>query len=410
MPTAPPPDQSERLKPSRFLLVNLLCAIGFGLVAMTICLPSMPQWQGFFQAEQASVQLTFSSYIIAYGVAQVIYGPLSDRYGRKRLMLLGFFIAALGSLACAAATSLTALTLGRFVQGAGAAAGMVLGRAMVQDYFTGGDRARIMAYIGMVMGMCAPIATVVGGQLHVLSNWRANFVLVTALSMTLFLTTWLSLPRDVLSGKGRAHWLREMFDSYNHLRKIPEFVAYVGVLSLSTGTFYIYLAGAPGVFALYGVGPASIGFFIMVVPLSYIAGSFLTSRLIKSHSDAELMLAGQLVSLGGIATVLVLALADVASPLAIAAPLILLGIGQGLLMPSTLAGTVSVVPALAGAAAGAAGLLQQMSGAVGGYVIGLFHHENAVKLAMLMLLFMSCALACQIWLRALHKNLPHRAS
>ncbi|MFT4563275.1 MAG: DHA1 family bicyclomycin/chloramphenicol resistance-like MFS transporter, partial [Gammaproteobacteria bacterium] len=342
--------------------------------------------------------------------AQVIYGPLSDRYGRKRLMLLGFAIAALGSLACALATSLPALTIGRFVQGAGAAAGMVLGRAMVQDYFTGGDRARIMAYIGMVMGMCAPIATVVGGQLHVLSSWRANFFLVTVLSVTLFVTTWLSLPFDEPSGKGRAHWLREMLDSYDHLRKIPEFVAYVGILALSTGTFYIYLAGAPGVFARYGIGPASIGFFIMVVPLSYIAGSFLTSRLIKSQSDARLMLAGQFVSLGGIATVLVLALAEVASPFAIAAPLILLGIGQGLLMPSTLAGTVSVVPALAGAAAGVAGLAQQMSGAVGGYVIGLFHHEDAVNLAMLMLLFMSCAFACQIWLRALQKDHSDRVS
>ena len=281
---------------------------------------------------------------------------------------------------------------------------MVLGRAMVQDYFSGSDRSRVMAYIGMVMGMCAPIATVVGGQVHVYAGWQANFALIALISTLLFLTTWLSVPVDNPGEPVESHWLREMLDSYAHLMRVREFPAYVGILALSTGTFYVYLAGAPSVLAIYGVGPATIGFYIMVVPLSYIAGSFLTSHLIKIYGDAELMLAGHLTGLTSIAIVLVLALIDVRSPLAIAAPLVLLGIGQGLLMPSTLAGTVSVVPALAGAAAGIAGLSQQLAGAVGGYAIGLFHHDGAMNLALLMLLFMASAFFCQILLRRLQKT------
>jgi DHA1 family bicyclomycin/chloramphenicol resistance-like MFS transporter len=156
--------------------------------------------------------------------------------------------------------------------------------------------------------------------------------------------------------------------------------------------------------AIYGVGPATIGFYIMVVPLSYIAGSYLTSHLIKSYGDAELMLIGHLVGLSGIGIVLGLALIDVRSPLAVAVPLVLLGIGQGLLMPSTLAGTISVVPALAGAAAGVAGLAQQLAGAVGGYAIGLFHHDGAMNLALLMLLFMASAFLCQLLLRRVHRT------
>ena len=114
--------------PERFVLINLLCAIGFGLVAMTICLPSMPQWTELFDVAQANVQLTFSVFVVAFGVTQIIYGPLSDRYGRRRPLQFGFALAALGSLAGAMASDLTALTLARLLPGARAGAGLVRGR------------------------------------------------------------------------------------------------------------------------------------------------------------------------------------------------------------------------------------------------------------------------------------------
>ena len=389
--------------PRRFVLASLLCAIGFGLVAMTICLPSMPAWEEVFDATQARVQLSFSSFLVAFGVAQIIFGPLSDRYGRRRLLIVGYALAALASLAAALSTGLNSLILARFIQGTGAAAGMVLGRAMVQDLYSGADRSRVMAYIGMAMGLCAPVATVVGGQLHALAGWRANFVLIAVLALCLLLMTWRALPPDTRSESTSAHWLRALLDAYGQLLRAPAFLAYVAILSLSTGTFYVYLAGAPSVYAQYNVGPREVGFFIMVVPVSYIAGSFITSHLVKHFSDARLMLAGHCVSLAGISLVVVLAVVDVRSPIAIAAPLLLLGLGQGLLMPSTLSGTVSVIPALAGAAAGAAGLAQQLTGAFGGYVIGLFEHDGATNLGLLMLTFMLTAFASQMLLRRIQR-------
>lgn len=394
----------QRGTPSRFSLVNLLCAIGFGLVVMTICLPSMPSWRGVFNASQASVQLSFSSFVLAFGVAQVIYGPLSDNYGRRRLLMFGFVLAALGSVAAAFASTLPALTVARFIQGAGAGAGMVLGRALVQDNFTGADKARVMAYIGMAMGMCAPVATVVGGQLHVYFGWRANFVLSAVLACVLLLTTWSGLPPDAHSSATRSHWFRDMMNAYGQLLRVPTFIAYSGIVALSTGTFYLYLAGAPSVLANYGVGPSAVGFFIMFVPVSYIAGNFLTSRLVKRFGESNLMFVGQCLGITGITLVLALALWGVRTPFAVAGPLLILGLGQGLLMPSALAGTVSVIPAVAGAAAGVAGLAQQLSGAFGGYAIGFFKHDSAVDLAVLMLLFMVAAFASQLWLRRLQSK------
>ena len=158
-------DATAPAPPRRQLLFVLIASVGFALIAMALCLPSMPSWTGAFGVSQSDVQLTFSAYAVALGLAQTIYGPLSDRHGRKFLLLVGFAVAAVGAVVAATATSIWALCAGRFIEGAGTAAGMVLGRAMVQDLYGGRDRARVMAYIGMAMGLCPPGALIVGGWL-----------------------------------------------------------------------------------------------------------------------------------------------------------------------------------------------------------------------------------------------------
>ena len=118
-------------------LINLLAQISFGLIAMTICLPSMQEWGALFDASQARVQLTFSAYVLAFGLFQLVYGPLSDRHGRKGVLMAGLALLALGSLVAALAPNLDVLIAARVLQGAGSAAGTVVGRAMVQDRFHG---------------------------------------------------------------------------------------------------------------------------------------------------------------------------------------------------------------------------------------------------------------------------------
>ena len=119
------------------LLTNLLAQLAFGLIAMTICLPSMQEWGALFGASQAQVQLTFSGFVVAYGVCQLVYGPLSDRYGRKGILVIGLGLLALGSLIAALAPNLHVLIAGRVLQGVGSAAGAVVGRAMVRDVLQG---------------------------------------------------------------------------------------------------------------------------------------------------------------------------------------------------------------------------------------------------------------------------------
>jgi MFS transporter, DHA1 family, multidrug resistance protein len=168
-----------------------------------------------------------------------------------------------------------------------------------------------------------------------------------------------------------------------------------------TATFYAFLAGAPIVLGSYGVGPGGVGFYIMFGPLAYIVGNFLTSHLVQSQGERFMMRLGQAVTLSGIVLMLTLALAGVNTPLAFALPMMLLGMGNGFLVPPALAGTVSLLPALAGSAAAVAGLMQQLLGAAGGFAVGLFSHDNAVNLGWLMLVLASIGAVAQVLLHRL---------
>lgn len=395
---AEPAERSARLAalpaPRRHaLLLNLLAQLAFGLLAMTICLPSMQEWGAIFGVGQPAVQLTFSAYVLTYGGLQLAYGPLSDRLGRRRILLVGLALSLAGALLAAVAPGLGLLVAARAIQGAGAAAGMVVGRAMVQDLFEGPERTRAMAYIGMTLGLCPPLATLIGGQLHVRLGWQANFALMALLAAGLWLVSWRVLPR---SGAQPAparddHWLRAMGSAYARLAREPRFLAYVMILAMTTATFYAFLGGAPVVLHSLGVGPQGIGLYILCVPTSYIAGSFFTSRVVHRIGERRMLRSGQALTLAGIALMLGLGLAGWHSPLALSLPLMLLGLGHGLLVPPALAGTVGLLPALAGSAAAVAGVAQQLMGALGGYLVGLMPHDGVVNLGWLMLALAACA-------------------
>ena len=387
--------------PHGLLIANLLAQLAFGLLAMTICLPSMQEWGAIFGTSQAAVQLTFSGYVVTYGSLQLLYGPLSDRIGRKKILLFGLAVAFLGSVLAALAPSLPLLVAARALQGAGAAAGMVVGRAMVQDLFQGPERTRVMAYVGMAMGLCPPLATIVGGQLHVRLGWQANFVVMACLASVLFVAAWRGLPDHQKATTVQPHWLRAMLSSYARLGRERAFILYVALLAMTTATFYAFLGGAPIVLGSYGVGPDGIGYYIMCVPGAYIVGNYLASHMVHRTGERIMMRFGQGLTLGGIALMVVLALVGVNTPLAFSLPLLLLGVGHGLLVPPALAGTVGLVPALAGSAAAVAGLMQQMMGAVGGFAVGLFEHEGALHLGWLMLGLAFCGAFAQ-WL--LHRR------
>lgn len=375
-------------RPRGLLVANIVAQLAFGLLAMTICLPSMPAWGEQFGAGQAEVQLSFSGYVLAYGSLQLLYGPLSDRFGRRRVLLVGLGLAFAGSVLAALAPTMGVLIAARTLQGAGAAAGMVIGRALVQDLFDGSQRTRVMAWIGMVMGVCPPLAAVVGGQLHVRVGWQANFVLIAVLALLLSVAAWRGLPDARPPAPHAADgqpWWRTLPASYARLAHERAFLLYVAILCSATATFYTFLGGTPLVLGNLGVGPDDMGWYLAAIPLPYIVGNYLTSRLVHRVGEWRVMAFGQVLALTSLLLTIALALAGWRTPLALALPLMVLGVGHGLLMPTALSGTVGVLPALAGAAAAVAGVMQQAFGATGAWVVGLVPHQSALNLGLLML-------------------------
>ncbi|WP_332815793.1 MFS transporter [Ramlibacter sp.] len=367
------------------LMAILVAQLAFGLLAMTICLPSMQDWPATFGASQAAVQLTFSGFVAAYGGMQLVYGPVSDRMGRKPVLLIGLSVALVGSLIAAVAPDLTVLTIGRVLQGAGSAAGMVTGRAMVQDLFEGVERTRAMAFIGMSMGVVPPLSTLVGGQLHVQVGWQANFVLLVLLALVLMVAAWRGLPGRAPQAGTSTGALRQLLAGYVELARQPAFLLHVMLLSSAAATFYTFLGGTPLVLKAYGVPPEQLGWYIGVIPVAYIFGNLITTRLAHRSSDAFIVGWGQALTIAGLLIVVGLGLAGVRHPLALALPLLLLGVGHGLLVPPTLIGTVGLIPALAGSAAAVAGVSQQMLGAFGGFIVGLVPNEGQTNLGLIML-------------------------
>lgn len=368
-------------------MATLLLQIVFGVVAMTICLPSMPTWARSFDTSQACVQLAFSAYVAAFGGLQLLFGPWSDRVGRKPLLLAGMALALLGSVTAALAPDLSTLVLGRVLQGAGSAAGMSVGRAMVQDFFSGRERTRMMAYIGMAMGTCPPLATLLGGQVHVALGWQANFWITALLAALALLAGWRWLPVRRPAPAGQAHWLAALPAAYAKLLREPAFLAYVLIMAMVTSAFYCFLSGAPTVLTYYGVAPDAMGWYIMAVPIPYFFGNMLTSRLVHRMGDRRLMALGFFSALAGVGLMLLLAASGWHGPAAFALPLMLLGLGHGLIAPAAISGSVGLIPALAGAAAAVAGASQQVMGSFGSYVVGLLTHDGPVNLGLLMLVF-----------------------
>jgi DHA1 family bicyclomycin/chloramphenicol resistance-like MFS transporter len=183
---------------------------------------------------------------------------------------------------------------------------------------------------------------------------------------------------------------------YAQLARQPGFLLHVLILAMTSASFYAFLGGAPIVFAGYGVKPEQVGWYIMSVPCAYVVGNLLCTRLVRWLPDHRIMLIGHLCTVTSVVLVLALGLAGLHTPLGLSLPLMLLGLGHGLLMPATLAGAIGLLPALAGSAAAIGGLMQQLTGAVGGYLVGLMPHVGPVNLGLQMLVSVMAGMVAQL--------------
>ncbi len=362
-------------------LIVLVSNVGIGLMAMTICIPSMPSWEAVFGTTTADVQLTYSAYLLAFASMQLLCGPLSDRFGRRPVILGGLVTVVAGSVLAALAPTIEVLIAARAIQAGGATAGMVVGRALVQDMFGGTDRTRVLAYMGIVMGAAPPLFVLLGGYLHTYVGWQATFVFVAAAAALLLAASAVVLPRTprrAAADAGR----RGILSVYAMLLRNPTFVMYALAIAGCSAAFYVYLAGTPAVLNRLGVGPEAVGWYLLFCTGAYVVGNFLTSRIVNKVGERSLLGIGETAALAGPVAALAIGLTGNDSAVVFLLPLILMGFGHGMVMPTSLTGVIGQHPEHAGAAAAISGSMQQAFGAIAAYALGLFAMITQASMAL----------------------------
>ncbi len=386
------------LRPGTFALTALLAGLSaVGPLTTDMYLPSLPDIARLLDATTAQGQLTISSYLVGFAVGQIVYGPVSDRHGRKPVLLGAVALYGVASLGCALSSSIDMLIAARFVQALGGSGGIVLARAIVRDLYAGSRAGRELSVIGAVMALAPVLAPIAGGILQTGLGWRSVFLtLVLVALIGAAVAVWL-LPETLAQRAAEPVSLASMASSYAIVARNPAYLAYMGLASLSYAGLFAWISAASFVLQnIYGLTPLLFGFIFAVGSVGYGIGSTLSARLTHNFGiDGILGFGGIAVALGGL-----IMLGAVAAGLDSAAVLVLsMAVylaGLGMVLPQSIAGALTPFPERAGAASSLLGFIQQSIAALCGALVGVLLGENAWPLAIAVALAGCATLA--LWL------------
>jgi MFS transporter, DHA1 family, multidrug resistance protein len=364
-------------RPPVWLLVAVTAT---GSLALNIFVPSVPGLVAYFQSDLATVQLALSLYLVGVATGQLAYGPLSDQYGRRPVLLVGLAIYVLGGLACALAPTVHILIAGRIFQALGACAGFVIGRAMVRDVYGRDRAASALGYITAAVSVIPALAPAVGGNLEVWFGWRASFILVLGVGCLVLLLA-LVRAHETNFERQPAGWTT-LLESYARLLLAPGFAGYALNVALTSTAFFAFLAGAPVIMAnALHRPPDDYGWYFIGISGFYMIGNFASGRFTMRLGLDRMAWTGTILSLASSATLLALGAGASLGPFVLFVPMWVVALGNGLSQPNATAAAISAHPRRAGAASGLLGCLQMGSGALGTVLVGHFNADTVLPLA-----------------------------
>ncbi len=360
----------RRDQPAMTVLLGALIAVA--PLAMDIYLASMPSMAEALSTTPERVQLTLSLYMYGWGASQIVVGPLTDRFGRRPLVLAGLALFVAASIACAAARDVHMLIGARVVQALGMATVAVVPRAIVRDLYTGSEAARVLSLMGIVLGIAPVVAPIIGSHLHVWFGWRANFVFVALYGALALVCVAVALPETIRMRDRSATAPRVILANYGRLLRSRRYVGYALVAAFSSSGLFAWLAGSAFVFvSVMGTGERGFGFLFAAVMLGNITGAAIGSRLVtRLGIDRLLGFSTSLMLLSG-ATLVLLASLRVTHPLAVVAPMFLFMIALMTTMPQATAGALTLFPEIAGSAASLLLFCQFVSASTAALIVGM---------------------------------------
>ena len=372
------------------LLALLIAMAGMSSLSLNILVPAMPGLATKLAADPARVQLTVSLYLLGLAAAQLVFGPLSDRFGRRPVVLAGLALATIASTAAIFAASIASLVIARVAQSLGASTGQTIGRAIIRDLYDRQHAASMIGLVTSVVVLMPMVAPLIGGILDTLFGWEAIFAFTAVLSFAICAWALLDLPETrnlSLAPNSERHFRADLAA----LAASPRFFGYALCAGLGSAPFFSFLGAAPHVVvSMLGRTSAEYGLWFFVPSIGFMAGNFAVSRLTTRFGIDALIRWGIALTIAGcLLNVSVYVALPGWEMFTIFLPQIVIGFGNGLLLPTSIAGAVSIRPQVAGTASGVTGFVQMGIAAIaaqlGGHVIS--QATDALPMLLLMLIF-----------------------
>jgi DHA1 family bicyclomycin/chloramphenicol resistance-like MFS transporter len=371
------------LRPDTIALTALLALLtAFGPVATDMYVPSMPDIGRSLGASASAVQLTLSAYLVAFAVGQVIYGPISDRYGRKPVLLAALALFCIASLACAVASSIEMLIAARALQALGGCGAIVLPRAIVRDLYAGDRAGRELSRMGAIMSFAPVIAPLIGAVVQAEFGWHANFLIIVAVGLVATVIAWRSMPETLHHRSAVPISIASLLQSYWAITSDRSFLAHLGIVACSYAGLFAWISGSPFVLQnLYGLSPVSFGIAFAAASIgSLTGGAIATSLVTRIGLNRTIGLGTFALAAGGLSMVAGQAL-EFAPIVSLVLSMVVYQIGLMLAMPQAIAGAMTPFPDRAGTASSLVGVAQQISAALLGTVVGHTVGQSAWPLA-----------------------------
>jgi DHA1 family bicyclomycin/chloramphenicol resistance-like MFS transporter len=384
-----------------WLAVVLSSLMAFAPLAIDMYLPALPAIGRDLAAPPAAVQLSLSSFFLGFGIGQLVWGPLGDRFGRRGPIVAGIVLYIVGCVACALTADADHLVLWRFVQAFGACAAPVLARAMVRDLFPQDQAARMLSLMMLIMGIAPMIAPLLGGQVLVWSGWRTIFWGLAVFGL-IVLAGLYTIPESLHADKRRRIGIGDMLTGYFRLLGDRAFMAYTLSGAFFTGGMFTYIAATPFVYIEYfGISPQFYGFLFGINVVGMMVFNMVNRRLVLAIGSDRSLVWGALACAGFGLILAVLGATGSFGLLGIVVPLFFYLAMMGLVGANAMAGAMSVVPGMAGAASGLAGTVQFGMGAAASALVGWLSDGTPVPMV---LVIGAMAVCCAVSALALPKR------
>ena len=367
----------------------LVALVAFGAVSTDLYLSSIPDIVKTFNTTPSNGQLTLSLFMLGFAIGQLIFGPISDKFGRQLPLRIGLILFILVSVLCVFADSIYTLLVGRFLQGLTAASGPVLARAIVADSYEKKEAASVMALIAAVMALVPSIAPVIGSWLIYFFEWRVHFVALAIFGVVTFIGCLLVLKETNPSIGESSIRVNQILKKFKSCLANRNFVGYLLCGCAIFGVMFAYISSASFiVIEMLKVKPEQFGYTFMIVVFGYVSGAFTSSKFVKVESISQIIKLGIVIGVLGITGFLVQAFFSLENIFTVMLCAYLCFFAGGLIIANSQMAAISLFTQSAGSASSLFGFIQAGIGALSSYIVGYFYNATLMPMAVTMLICM----------------------